>query len=333
MATDVAVMRRAPTAARRMAEAANRFLDSLDSARRETAIFPFAGDERYEWNYTPVPRNGLLLRDMTGEQRTAALALFEAGLSARGAHQAREILALETILEEMEAMENRVSRWGRKPELYYFSIFGQPGGRNPWAWRAGGHHLGLHFTVVDGDLVAPTPLFMGTDPAEVMHGPEKGKRIQAAEEDRARALLRNLDAEQKRVAVVDPVAPADILTRNYRRAERDAAPVGLAYAAMRGEQRGQLVGLIREYVDRVADDLAANTWARIEAEDLDGVTFAWAGPEERWQGHYYAVRGPSFLLEYDNTQNGANHIHAVWRDYDGDWGEDLLARHYAEAHR
>jgi hypothetical protein len=133
--------------------------------------------------------------------------------------------------------------------------------------------------------------------------------------------------------VVDPVAPADILTRNYRRAERNAAPVGLTYAAMRGEQRGQLVGLIREYVDRVADDLAANTWARIEAEGLDGVTFAWAGPEERWQGHYYAVRGPSFLLEYDNTQNGANHIHAVWRDYDGDWGEDLLARHYAEAHR
>ncbi len=332
MATDVAVMRRAPATAGRMAEAANRFLDSLDGARRPKATFPFAGDERYEWNYTPIPRNGLLLRDMTPAQRTAALALFEAGLSARAAHQVREILALETILKEMEAMEGRVSRWDRNPELFYFSVFGQPGSRDPWAWRAGGHHIGIEFTVVDGDLVAPTPLFLGTDPAEVLHGPEQGKRIQAAEEDLARALLASFDGEQKRVAIVDPVAPDDILTRNYRRADRDAAPVGLAYAVMNGEQRGKLVTLIREYVDRVADELADSAWARIESEGLEPVTFAWAGPEERKQGHYYAVRGPSFLLEYDNTQHAANHIHSVWREYDGDWGEDLLARHYAEAH-
>jgi hypothetical protein len=36
----------------------------------------------------------------------------------------------------------------------------------------------------------------------------------------------------------------------------------------------------------------------------------------------------TFLIEYDNTQNNANHIHCVWRDFNGDWGEDLLAEHY-----
>jgi hypothetical protein len=333
MATELVVTHRAPATARRMADAANRFLDSLSGEQRAVATFPFAGDERYEWHYTPVPRNGLLLKHMTAPQRTAALALFDAGLSARGADEAREIVALETILREMEEREARPSRWDRDPELYYFSVFGAPGGAAPWAWRAGGHHIGLHFTVVDRELVAPTPLFFGSDPAEVMHGPEKGKRILAAEEDLARELLRSLDASQKAVAVVDPVAPDDILTKNYRTADPSAPPSGLLYGAMSGEQRGRVVALIRRYVDRAADELAANEWAKIERAGLERVSFAWAGPEERWQGHYYAVTGPTFLLEYDNTQHGANHIHSVWRDFTNDWGEDLLAAHYAESHR
>jgi hypothetical protein len=242
MATELVVTHRAPATARRMADAANRFLESLSGAQRAVATFPFAGDERYEWHYTPVPRNGLLLKDMTGPQRTAALALFDAGLSARGSREAREIVALETILREMEEREGRPSRWDRDPELYYFSVFGEPGGPAPWAWRAGGHHIGLHFTVIDRELVAPLPLFFGSDPAEVMHGPEKGKRILAAEEDLARALLRSLDASQKAVAVVDPVAPDDILTKNYRTADPSVPLSGLRYAAMSGEQRGRLAG-------------------------------------------------------------------------------------------
>ena len=333
MATELVVTHRAPATARRMADAANRFLESLAGEQRAVATFPFAGDERYEWHYTPVPRNGLLLRDMTGPQRTAALALFDAGLSARGTDEAREIVALEAILREMEEQEGRASRWDRDPELYYFSVFGEPGGAEPWAWRAGGHHIGLHFAVVDRELVAPTPLFFGSDPAEVLHGPDKGKRILAAEEDLARELLLSLDPSQKSVAVVDPVAPDDILTKNYRTADPSVPLSGLLYAAMSGEQRGRLVALIRRYVERAADELAANEWAKIERAGLDRISFAWAGPEERWQGHYYAVKGPTFLLEYDNTQHGANHIHSVWRDFTNDWGEDLLAAHYAESHR
>jgi len=142
-----------------------------------------------------------------------------------------------------------------------------------------------------------------------------------------------LEAGQKTLAIVDPVAPADILTKNYRMADPTAVPHGIAYATLSGEQRGHLVSVVRHYIERTADEVSAQVWARIELAGLDALTFAWAGPEERGQGHYYAVKGPTFLIEYDNTQNGANHIHSVWRDFTQDWGEDLLADHYTHMHR
>ncbi|MDP9373902.1 MAG: DUF3500 domain-containing protein [Chloroflexota bacterium] len=332
MAVDLTLTQRAPEAARRMADAAARFLESLSGEQRALATFPFDGDERYIWNYTPVDRNGLYLKGMTAPQRAAAFALLDTGLSMRGRQEVRRIIALEPILREAERIAGRPVRWIRDPERYAFSVFGEPGGPAPWAWRAGGHHLGLHFTVVAGELIAPTPLFFGANPAQVRHGPETGQRTLADEEDLARALLRSLEAGQRTLAVVDPVAPDDILTKNYRTIDPAAPPCGIAYGALSGEQRDRLVRLVRHYAGRAADDLSANAWTRIERAGLDGIAFAWAGPDEPGRGHYYAIRGPVFLIEYDNTQHGANHIHSVWRDFTNDWGEDLLAAHYAGAH-
>jgi hypothetical protein len=343
MATDVSVSYRVPTAAQRMAEAASRFLDALDAPRREAASFPFVGDERYAWNYRPDGfvwegqtfwHEGLRLINMTRDQQAAALGLLDAGLSAHGTGRARAIMALETSLRETERV---VARWVphvvRDPELYAFSVFGEPGGVGPWAWRVGGHHIGLHFTIVERDLIAPTPLFFGANPAIVRHGPEHGLRTLPEEEDLARALLGVLDPEQKPVAIVRPDAPTDILTDAYRGVDPSVLPRGLAFEAMSGEQREWLIALIRHYVGRTADEVAATEWRKIERAGLDGITFAWAGPEERGERHYYAIVGPTFLIEYDNTQDGGNHIHSVWRDLASDWGEDLLASHYAEAHR
>ncbi len=318
--------------AQRMADAATALLESLEGEQRAHTSLPFSGDERYQWSYTPGPRNGLLLKAMTSAQRSAALRLFDAALSARGAATAQQIIALEDILRETERIEQRPSRDERDPGLYYFTIFGTPGGSEPWGWRVGGHHLALNFAVVEGELVSPTPLFFGANPAEVHHGPERGLRVLAAEEDLARALLGSLEAGQKTLAIVDPVAPADILTKNYRMADPAAVPHGIAYAALSGEQRGHLVRVVRHYIERTADEVSTQAWARIERAGLDELTFAWAGPEERGEGHYYAVKGPTFLIEYDNTQNSANHIHSVWRDLTDDWGEDILADHYAHAH-
>lgn len=330
---DLLSVLRAPATVRAMAEAAGRFLDALSDAQRARATFPFPGDERYFWHYTPVERNGLILAEMTAPQRELAFALLASGLSARGAATARQIVDLEPILREIELREGRPMVWARDPERYWFSVFGTPGSREPWAWRVGGHHIGVCFSIIDGEYVAPTPLFFGANPATVPDGPLAGLRTLAEEEDLARAVLGSLDARQKTVAIVAPIAPDDILTANYRSVDPAGIPAGIGWADLTGEQRERLVALVRHYVTRAAGEVSAGAWQRIERAGFDGVGFAWAGPEAKGAGHYYAVKGPVFLIEYDNTQNDANHIHAVWRDFTNDWGEDLLAAHYASAHR
>ena len=342
MALDLSVSYRAPATARRMTDAAQRFLGLLDEPRLKVAQLRFEDQERYRWNYRPDGfdwdgrtfwHEGLRLINMTGAQQEAALALFDAGLSECGADRARAIVELENDLRVTERHTRFVQHVVRDPELYSFAVFGEPGGDAPWSWRAGGHHIGLHFTVVDREMVAPTPLFFGCNPAEVRHGPNVGKRTLPEEEDRARDLLKSLASERKSVALIDPTAPTDILTDAYRNASPVATPRGLAFATMSGEERERLVGLIRVYVDRTADEVAEAQWRKIEQAGLESITFAWMGGEEPGEKHYYAVKGPTFLIEYDKTQDGANHIHSVWRDYTNDWGEDLLARHYAESHR
>ena len=315
--TDITTASRAVAVAAEMAEAAQAFVDSLDAAQRDVATFPFEGGERFLWHYTPVERNGLRLKEMTRAQRAAAFRMMNTALSSHGAEKAREIIELEAILDEWEGIQDTRMHWLRDPKIYYFSVFGQPGGEAPWGWRAGGHHIGIHATVIASAYVSVLPLFLGANPAEVRHGEHKGLRTLPEEEDLARELLGRLDAEQKAVAIVDPVAPDDILTKNYRVADPDEIPGGgISLAELRDGQRDGLIGLLRHYVERKTADLAANEWRKIEQDGLDGVRFLWAGPEARGAGHYYALAGPSFVIEYDNTQNDANHIHSVMRSYD-----------------
>ena len=334
MAVEIEAPHRAPATAGRMAEAAKAFLATLDEDRRRAATFPFFGDERYKWNYRPLesmPRNGLWLIAMTAEHRRAALALLETGLSERGLDQTRRIMARESTLREHERIDPRVHKMVRDPELYWWSVFGEPGGTDAWGWRVSGHHVGLHFTIVGGDLVSAVPLFFGANPVESRLGPDKGDRILPEEEDMARDLVGALDPERKALAIYSPVAPGDILTDVNRRVWPGIVPRGLPYRRMDAAGQRRLVDLVRQYLTRATAELADGGWRRIERAGLDDVTLAWAGPERRGEGHYYAVTGPTFMIEYDNTQNDANHIHSVWREWDGDWGEDLLAAHYRHA--
>ncbi len=332
MATELMQARRAPATVRAMTDAAQRFLDGLSDEQRDKATFDFAGDERYFWHYTPIDRNGLPIKEMGATQRELAFALMATGMSERGNATARQIIDLEPILKEAERLEGLTNTPLRDSERYWFSVFGTPGSPEPWAWRVGGHHIGISFTVVDRDYVAATPLFFGANPAEVRHGPEIGLRTLPDEEDLARVLLGSLEDDQKAVAIVRAVAPDDILTENFRKVDPDLPPDGIRYADLTGVQRGHLVDLVRHYVTRTTNEVSDGAWSKIEQGGLDSIGFAWAGPEARGEGHYYAVKGAGFLIEYDNTQNDANHIHSVLRDYENDWGEDLLAAHYAATH-
>ncbi len=333
MTTTAPVPSLATEAVKRMTVAANDFLNSLDDSQRNTASFEFAGDERYMWAYTPIERDGLRVRVMSDSQRAAAFRLMETAYSARGSVTAHRIIELETILGEWEMIQDGKSNWERNIDRYWFSVFGTPGSVDePWGFRVGGHHIGLSANIINGDQVAILPLFFGANPAEIRHGDRIGERTLVEEQDWARALLTSLDGDQTKLAVVDAIAPADILTTNVRSFDPNIAPKGIEFSALGDGQRDQIVKLVKHYVTRAADDLSSNYWRELEAAGFDGTTFAWAGPAEVGEGHYYAIRHPRFLIEYDNTQNGANHIHSVLRDFTHDWGEDLLAAHYRASH-
>jgi uncharacterized protein DUF3500 len=319
--------------ASRLTSVVTDWLAALDAGQRGRAMFDFEDAERFVWAYTPGDRAGLAVRDMRPKQREAALALVAAAMSDRGAREVAEIVALESILGAIEREQGRAGWERRDPELYWFAVFGDPATSGPWSWRIGGHHIAISMTVMDGRVVGSTPSFLGANPAVVPSGPSTGAGVLTGEEGLARELLLGLSPAARAIAVVDPVAPPDILSGHGARADPRNVPVGIRYDELEGAGRAKLERLIRYYLGRAADEVAAGDWKRITGLGLDAITFAWAGPTEPGRGHYYAVRGERFLIEYDNTQNGANHIHAVWRDLENDWGEDALGAHYRSAHR
>jgi hypothetical protein len=317
---------RAHTAAEEMAGAANNFLATLTPEQKTKATFDFKGDERANWHYIPKLRKGLTFKEMTPVQNRLANALLATGLSQRGFAQTSTIMSLEQILREMEGPKGAMVR---DEELYYVSIFGTPGAKEPWGWRVEGHHLSLNFTVIKSNEITATPFFVGTNPGEVRQGPRKGLRVLAAEEDQARALVKSLTDEQKKTAIYADDAPKEVLTAAQRRV-KPLPTAGLSAAKMTKEQNDALLKLVKEYVQRCRPELADSDLEKIQKAGWDKVVFAWAGGIEKGEGHYYMVQGPTFLLEYDNTQNNNNHVHAVWRDFANDFGEDLLKKHYAE---
>jgi hypothetical protein len=322
----LAQISRAHVAGEEMAAAANKFLDSLTAEQRQKATFEFKNEERSNWFFIPKVRQGLTLKMMTPAQRTLAHAFLRSGLSAHGYEKATNIISLEPVLKELEGPNGAMVRDG---ELYYFSIFGKPEAAGTWGWRVEGHHLSINFTVVKGELFAGTPSFYGTNPAEIRQGPRKGLRILAEDEDLGRALVKALSDEQRKTAIFDATAPKDIITGNKRKV-MPLETAGIAASKLSGQHKAQLQGLVKVYVSRLRGELAEADLKKIDKAGWDKVYFAWAGGTEKGDPHYYRVQGPTFLIEYDNTQNNANHVHAVWRDFDNDFGEDLLRKHYQE---
>jgi hypothetical protein len=305
--------------AREMTDAAQNFLAALTPDQRAKALFEFKHDERYDWHFIPKPRKGLPIKEMTSPQRLLAHALLSSGLSQRGYMKATTIMSLEEILYELEKQAPN-----RDAELYYVTVFGQPGSA-PWGWRVEGHHLSLNFTVAGDEVLAVTPSFMGANPAKILSGPRQGLRVLGGEEDLARQLVTSLNSDQRQIALITNVAPRDIITGADRKAKA-LEPMGIAGSSLTQRQRELLARLLREYVFRCRPEITEPVSKAIE--DVDNIHFAWAGGLEPGQGHYYRIQGPTFLMEYDNTQNGANHIHTVWRDLANDFGEDLLRKHY-----
>ena len=303
-----------------MAAAARQFLDSLTPEQRTKAFYPFDAEERFNWHFIPRARQGLPLKEMSPEQRFAAHSLLQTVLSARGYLKATGVISLEEVLRSIET-----SGPVRDQELYYVTVFGEPSEEAPWGWRFEGHHLSLNYSAA-ADELSVTPAFLGANPAQVRSGARAGLRVLAGEEDLARRLVKSLTPTQRNIAVIAPDAPDDIITGTDRR-PKIGAYEGLKASEMNRPQRDLLRRLIWEYAGNVED--SEQRMAKIDAT-FDDIHFAWAGGLEPGDRHYYRIHGPTAIFEYDNTQNGANHVHTVWRDMEDDFGADLLKRHYEE---
>jgi hypothetical protein len=309
------------------------FLSLLDEKQRAAASFPFDDPERVAWSYVPQGRAGIPLQAMNTDQRSAALGLLGTGLGERGTRLARGIIELEGTLRDLEEAAGSPMAARRDPELYYLTLFGRPGTAEPWGWRFEGHHLSVNVTELGphGQIVAP--LFMGANPARVPSGPKKGLRVLAEEEDLAFELLHMLDPRQRARATIGTRTTGDILTRNDP-AVGPMAFSGLSAAEMTADQQGALRRLLESYAGRMSDTAAHRQLERIEQAGFGRLHFAWAGAHRSGEPHYYRIHGPTVLIEYDNTQSNANHIHTVWRDLENDFGGDLLRKHYArQPHR
>ena len=306
-----------------MATDAKRFLGALDAEQQKTATIPFSHEERYNFHYIPRARLGMSYKDMEPGQRKVGLSLLASGLSRRGMSQALDIMYLEQILFELEKHPRR------DPDAYFFTIFGMPGESEDWGWRFEGHHLSLNFTLRDGRIVSAAPAFWGVNPANVLDGPNKGMRVLESEEVLGRALLKSF--ENRNSVVIMAEAPRDIATTTDRRVKL-GAPAGVSHAEINPAQREALLALVSHYAERMRREVAQSTLERIREAGVENIYFAWAGSNEPGEPHYYRIHGPSFLIEYDNTQNDANHIHTVWRNLDADFGDvDLLSDHYARS--
>src|SRR4051794_8836953 len=301
-----------------MAVAAERFLVALDGQSKAAASFPFDSPERTNWHFIPRPRKGLPIKDMDPASRALAFGLLRTGLTGSGFLKATTIMSLEQILREMEQGRGP----GRDPENYFLSIFGTPSNQGKWGWRIEGPHLSLNFTLEDGKVVSATPAFFGSNPAEVRQGPRQGLRTLADREDRALRLVQALDDKQAKEAILSETAPKDIRAANTPQPPTDTAQ-GVAFSDLNDEQREMLRALVEAYAQDMPQEVARAWLDEIKQAGPSNVRFAWFGPADRLQPHAYRVQGPTFLIEFNNTQDGANHIHSVWRNMLGDFGIPL----------
>ncbi|MBX3443630.1 MAG: DUF3500 domain-containing protein [Planctomyces sp.] len=307
-----------------LTESAAAFIETLDDAQKQAAVLPYDTPRRTDWHFIPKPeRKGLEVKHMSAEQRDAAFRTLQAALSQIGYRKATGIMALESLLHELEG--GRGSNI-RDPQRYFFTFFGTVG-EGRWGLSVEGHHLSLNF-VIDGDqVISSSPQALATNPAivkaENASGVAVGTRILDKEETLAFELVNSLTAQQRARAVFREEALSEVRNAGEPQPPK-AAPEGIAASELNDDQKKLLEQLLVVYCESMPEKVAAQRLSEIREAGWDQVHFGWAGATQPGIGHYYRVQGPTFLVEFVNTQpdaagNIANHIHSLWRDMRGDF--------------
>ncbi|MEO6330841.1 MAG: DUF3500 domain-containing protein [Ginsengibacter sp.] len=314
-----------------MSAVANDFLAVLSAEQKAAAKFSFDEQEKYNWHYIPKSRKGISLGELDDTQKRAAFNLLRTALSAAGYNKAIAVMKLEAVLKEAEGRLSDDNY--RDSGKYYFSIFGNPATDSIWGWRLEGHHVSFNFSTKDNKLVSGTPGFIGANPAIVLAGPEKGKQVLKDETELGLTLLHSLNTKQMETAIISDKAPGDIITAASRKA-MISDPKGILYSELTGVQQKDFLQLLSIYIHRYTTLFAMDMMHEIEEAGLNNLRFAWAGSMQSGPGNptYYRIQGPTIIIEYDNTQNNANHVHTVVRDLKNDFGGDELLEHYKQGH-
>ncbi len=303
---------------------ATELLNSLTASQKEIVSFDLEDPAKSRWHYLPHSsflREGLPLSDMTADQVEKTYALLEAYLSESGYDQMQQIIALENYLAEVE--NNPIKR---DPTKYYLAFYGTPHQDSLWAWSFEGHHISLNFTIGKNEI-AFAPAFWGSNPGIVPDGAEKGKLILKSDHNLGLELIHSLTPQQLSTTLISSKTYGDILSLNKAEV-RPFENNGISFSQLKPSQKELLKTIVYHHLDRMKKGVAQKAIERLEKEDWDRITFSWAGEMEKLTPYYYRIQGQSFLIEYDNSQNNANHIHVVWREFEGDFGKDLIREHY-----
>jgi hypothetical protein len=301
-----------------MTAACQAFLKTLDESQAKRCRFAFADKERVNWHFIPRVRKGLPVKDLEGAPLRAALGLLRSGLSEAGYDQSLNVMSLEEVLYLLEGGDRTSRRNNRDPRKYYISIFGNPGVKGSWGWRFEGHHLSLNYTFVDGKLASTTPEFYGANPGTIDAGKGRQIRVLGPEEDLARSILTTCTPAQEKVVWRSKEAPDDLRGGGVAQPET-TDPVGLPVSKMSDGQKKLMQTLLSEYLKNMPGDVERQRRGEINKAGIQNIYFAWWGSEKQNERHYYRVQGPTFLIEYNNTQNSANHVHSIWRNLAGDF--------------
>lgn len=313
-------------------EYAEKFLNSLNETQTAAALYKFESDERYNWHFVPKKdRTGIMLGDLNAQQQKHAFNLLNACLSDNAFNKTTEIIQLEVVLKELE--KRKPDDKYRDPTRYALVFFGRPSKKGAWGWRFEGHHISFSFSTLNNKLISATPGFLGANPAIVPSGPQKGKEVLKEETALGFQLLQALDPGQLNAAIIAGETPKDIVTFITRKAGIDK-PEGILYSQLNKKQQQLFEQLLGLYVNRYQEKYSKNLLDEIKRDDMNKLRFGWAGAKnpETGKAYYYRIHGPGIIIEYDNSQNNANHIHTVVRDLKNDFGEDKLKEHLKTNH-
>ena len=300
------------------------FINALDDWQRKKAQFEFDDSSRTRWHYLPAAsfsRPGISLAELNEKQKELLFSMLQEFLSHSGYNKTKQIISLEEVLVELGGSPRLRDR-----EQYFTAFYGNPVKDSLWSWSFQGHHISLNFTVSD-NLISMTPRFLGANPATVPRGKRKGLRTLDREEDYGLELINSMTEKQREQAIFSSNTFYDITTTNAVEVNPPEL-AGIKMKDLNDSQRQILLNLIDEYLSAMPGELALKRMENLKKEEFDEIRFGWAGATKAGVAHYYRIQGKTFLVEFDNSQNGANHIHTVWRDFDGDFGRDLIRDHY-----